>query len=68
MPRISINVASHQFNVDPSVKLVKQKRRKLGPERAKVECAPTTLLAGGFIREVKYLEWLANTVVVNKIK
>lgn len=35
MPGIDINIASHELNVDPTFKPVKQKRRKLGPERAK---------------------------------
>ena len=34
MPGIDINVTCHELNIDPTHKPVKQKRRKLGPERA----------------------------------
>ncbi|KAG7529698.1 Reverse transcriptase domain [Arabidopsis suecica] len=32
---ISLEVTSHELNVDPTYRPIKQKRRKLGPERAK---------------------------------
>lgn len=64
---ISIDVASHKLNVDPSFKPVKQKRRKLGPNRAKViNDEVERLLGAGSIREVQYTDWLANTIVVRK--
>ena len=67
MPGIRIDITSHQLNVDPSFKPVKQKRRKLGPDRAKVvNDEVDKLLSAGSIREVKYPDWLANTVVVKK--
>ena len=67
MPGIDLEIAAHQLNVDPSYKPVKQKRRKLGPERAKVVNEEVDrLLKSGLIREVKYPDWLANTVVVKK--
>ncbi|XP_013607919.1 PREDICTED: uncharacterized protein LOC106314623 [Brassica oleracea var. oleracea] len=47
MPGIDIKVTCHELNVDPTFK---QKRRKLGPERA----------------EVRYPDWLASPVVVYK--
>ncbi|XP_010424499.1 PREDICTED: uncharacterized protein LOC104709616 [Camelina sativa] len=51
----------------PTFRPVKQKRRKLGPERAEiVNKEVERLLKAGQIREVKYPEWLANTVVVKK--
>ncbi|XP_056864097.1 uncharacterized protein LOC130494630 [Raphanus sativus] len=34
MPGIDINITCHELNTDPTFKPVKQKRRKLGPERA----------------------------------
>jgi len=44
-----------------------QKRRKLGPERAKaVNDEVDLLLKIGSIREVKYPDWLANPVAVKK--
>jgi len=67
MPGIDINVASHDLNVDPTFKPIKQKRRKLGPERAKaVNDEVDKLLKIGSIREVQYPDWLANPVVVKK--
>lgn len=67
MPEIDINIASHEINVDPTFKHVKQKRRKLGPERAKaVNDEVERLLQVGSITEVKYPDWLANPVVVKK--
>jgi len=36
MVGIDPEVACHELNVDPTFKLVKQKRRKLGPERSKL--------------------------------
>ncbi|MBW1279428.1 hypothetical protein, partial [Escherichia coli] len=66
-PGIDISVASHELNVDPSFKPIKQKRRKLRPERAKaVNDEVERLLRVGSIREVKYPDWLANPVVVKK--
>jgi len=67
MTGISTEVISHELNVDPTFKPVKQKRRKLGPDRAEaVNVEVTRLLKAGLIREVKYPEWLANPVVVKK--
>ena len=67
MTRISTEVISHELNVGPTFKPVKQKRRKLGPDRAEaVNSEVVRLLEVGLIREVKYPEWLANLVVVKK--
>ncbi|KAG7583508.1 Ribonuclease H domain [Arabidopsis suecica] len=67
MPGIDPSVICHKLNVDPSFKPVKQKRRKLGVERAKaVNDEVDKLLKIGSIREVQYPEWVANTVVVKK--
>ncbi|CAL9227009.1 unnamed protein product, partial [Arabidopsis halleri] len=67
MPGIDPSVICHELNVDPSFKPVKQKRRKLGVERAKVvNDEVDKLLKIGSIREVQYPEWVANTVVVKK--
>ncbi|XP_010513345.1 PREDICTED: uncharacterized protein LOC104789325 [Camelina sativa] len=55
------------LNVDPTYKPIKEKRRKLGPERARaVKDEVDRLLKIGSIREVQYAEWLANPVVVKK--
>ncbi|KAG7533112.1 Ribonuclease H-like superfamily [Arabidopsis thaliana x Arabidopsis arenosa] len=67
MPGIDPSIICHKLNVDPSFKPVKQKRRKLGVERAKaVNDEVDKLLKIGSIREVQYPEWVGNTVVVKK--
>ncbi|XP_024009251.1 uncharacterized protein LOC112084363 [Eutrema salsugineum] len=67
MSGISIDVACHELNVDPTFKPIKQKRRKLGPERAKaVNDEVERLIKVGLIPEAKYPDWLANLVVVKK--
>jgi len=53
MPGIDPHIICHELNVDPSFKPVKQKRRKLGAERAKaVNDEVDKLLKTGSIREV----------------
>ncbi|KAG7552794.1 Retrotransposon gag domain [Arabidopsis thaliana x Arabidopsis arenosa] len=67
MTGIDTKVISHELNIDPIFKPVKQKRRKLGPDRAEaVNTEVQRLLDAGLIREVKYPDWLANPVVVKK--
>lgn len=64
---IDPSIICHELNVDPTYKQIKQKRRKLGPERAAaVNAEVERLTNAGSIREVKYPEWLANPVVVKK--
>ena len=67
MPGIDINITCHKLNVDPTFKPIKQKRLKLGPERAgAVNDKVEKLLKAGSIAEVRYRDWLANPVVVKK--
>ncbi|KAI3719985.1 hypothetical protein L6452_20892 [Arctium lappa] len=67
MVGIDPSIISHKLNVDPSFKPVQQKRRKFAPERNKViNDEVDNLLKTGKIREVKYPDWLANVVVVQK--
>ncbi|XP_013658896.1 uncharacterized protein LOC106363748 [Brassica napus] len=67
MPGIDIGITCHELNIDPTYRPVKQKRRKLGPERATaVNEEVERLLKVGSITEVRYLDWLANPVVVKK--
>ena len=59
--------ASHKLNVVSSARPVRQRVRRSHPDcnqiiQAKVD----NLLKVGFIREVKYPEWLANVVVASK--
>jgi len=67
MKGINPAITSHELNVDPTIKPIRQKRRKLGHDRSKaVNEEVERLLAAGSITEVRYPEWLANPVVVKK--
>ena len=67
MTRISPVHASHRLNVASSVKPVRQKVRRFHPDRHLfIQTEVDNLLQNGFIRAVKYPEWLANLVVVPK--
>ena len=67
MGGIDPTVITHRLNVSPSFKPVKQKRRSFAPERQKaINEEVDKLLQVGAIREVEYLEWLANVVLVKK--
>ncbi|XP_024016544.1 uncharacterized protein LOC112089913 [Eutrema salsugineum] len=67
MPGIDLPIACHELNIDPTYKPIKQKRRKLKPEKAQaVNYEVERLLKAGSITEVKYPDWLANLVVVKK--
>jgi hypothetical protein len=64
---VNRDVIEHSLNVDPSFRPRKQRLWKMSDD--KVEGARNEvkrLLSAGVIREVKYLEWLANTVMVKK--
>ncbi|XP_018479333.2 uncharacterized protein LOC108850265 [Raphanus sativus] len=67
MPGIDINITCHELNTDLTFKPIKQKRRKLGPERATaVNKEVEKLLKVGSITKVRYPDWLANPVVVKE--
>jgi hypothetical protein len=67
MPGIDPSIIVHQLNVDPSCRPVKQRRRTFAPERNQaITNEVQKLLKVGFIREVDYLEWLENVVLVKK--
>ena len=67
MVGISPTVASHRLNVLPTAKPVRQRVRRFHPDQHQIiQTEVDNLLALGFIREVKYPEWLANVVVVPK--
>ena len=60
-------IITYRLNVSPSFKPVKQKRRSLAPERQKaINEEVGKFFQAGAIREVEYLEWLANVVLVRK--
>jgi len=53
--------------MDPKVKPARQRRRKLNEERRLVvQEEAKKLLDAGHVRELQYLEWLANMVLVKK--
>ena len=67
MIRISPTHASHRLNVAPSAKPVRQKVRRFNPDRHLViQTEVDNLMRNGFIRAIKYPEWMANMVVVLK--
>ena len=67
MTGINLVRASHKLNVIPSTRPVRQKVRRFHPNSHQIIHAEVdNLLKEGFIREIKYTEWLANVVVVSK--
>jgi hypothetical protein len=64
---VNRDVIEHSLNVDPTVRPRKQKHRKMSDDKAKgARNKVKRLLSAGVIREVTYLEWLANIVMVKK--
>ena len=60
-------VITHRLNVNPFFKSVKQKRRSFALKRQKeINEEVGKLLQAKVIREVEYLEWLANVILVKK--
>ncbi|KAJ8648928.1 hypothetical protein MRB53_001951 [Persea americana] len=67
MPGIDLAIMCHKLNVDPNYKPVIQKARRTGvPQAEAVKEEVEKLLEAQVIKEVHYLQWLANTVVVKK--
>ena len=67
MPGINPNVITHRLNVYPSSKPVRQKKRVFAPKRDNaIKEEVQKLATTQFIREVYYLDWLANVVMVKK--
>ncbi|KAI3470756.1 hypothetical protein Pfo_027419 [Paulownia fortunei] len=66
---IDLGVAVHHLNIDPAYKPVKQKKRHFGPEKDNViQKEVKKLLEAGHIREIQFLEWLSNIILVPKIE
>jgi hypothetical protein len=64
---VNMDVIEHSLNVDPSFRPRKQRLRKMSDDKAEgARNEVKRLLSAGVIREVKYPEWLANTVMVKK--
>ena len=67
MPGIDPSIISHELNVNPCLRPIKQKRRIFAPERNNAIMEEVDkLLTTNFIREVFYPNWLANVVMVKK--
>jgi len=67
MTGISLEIACHALNINPSKVPVKQKKRSMGPERSvTLDEEIKNLLANDFIRESIYPDWIANPVLVKK--
>jgi len=67
MPGIDPDFLCHRLTMDPKVRPVRQRRSKFNEERRQVIKEETKkLLSVGHIREIQYLEWLANMVLVKK--
>lgn len=60
MPNIDSNVVCHQLALDPTVKMIAQRKRKV------VEYEFGKLTMTDFIKEIRYPTWLANIVMVKK--
>ena len=67
MPKVDPVFIVHKLNVDPSFSPKKQKPRRSAKEHVEaVKLEVKRLKDSGVIREIFFLEWLANTVVVKK--
>ncbi|XP_020963982.1 uncharacterized protein LOC110265362 [Arachis ipaensis] len=67
MPGIDPQLMSHHLAVKAEAKPVAQRRRKMSQERAEEVARQTaSFLEAGFIRELDYLTWLSNVVLVRK--
>ena len=67
MPGIDRKIIQHRFNVSLECKPVLQRRRIFASERNKaITKEVDKLLEAGFIREVFYLDWPKNMVMVKK--
>jgi hypothetical protein len=64
---VSRDVIDHWLQVSPSARPKKQKLHKMIEEKVKAAKAEVQrLLDAGFIREVKYLQWIANIIMARK--
>jgi hypothetical protein len=64
---VNKDVIEHSLNVDLAFRTRKQRLQKMSEDKAEgARNEVKRLLSAGVIREVKYPEWLANTVMVKK--
>ena len=67
MPGIDPSVITYRLNICLSFKPIQQKKRVFAPKRDDaIKEEVQKLMAGKFIREVYYPDWLANIVIVKK--
>ena len=67
MVGIDPTLASHKLNIIVTAKPVRQKIKRFHPDYHQIiQTKVDNLLSPGFIRELKYPEWLENVVVVLK--
>jgi len=65
---ISLKVIQHKLNVNPEKRPIQQRQWIFAPERNQaITDEVYKLLSVGFIREVYYLDWLANIVLMKKV-
>jgi hypothetical protein len=61
-------VNEHKLEIDQSIKPIMQKEKRYTPEkRRSIWQEVNHLLEARFIRQVDYLSWLANSVLVEKL-
>jgi hypothetical protein len=64
---VNRDVIEHSLNVDPAIRPMKKKLRKMSDDKAEgARNKVKRLLSAKVIRQVTYPEWLANTVMVKK--
>ena len=67
MPRIDPSIMVHRLNISAAFPPVCQKKRMFAHERAQAIAEEVhKLQEADFIREVYYLDWLANVVMIRK--
>jgi len=64
---VSRNIIEHKLDIDPKVRQKKQKLRKLAKDRVQAAKAKVQrLLDAKVIRELQFITWLGNIVMVKK--
>ena len=67
MTGIHPSITSHRLNILPTARPIRQRVKRFHLDKQKIIWNEIDkLLEAGFIREVDYLDWLANVVVVPK--
>ncbi|KAL0451532.1 UNVERIFIED_CONTAM: hypothetical protein Slati_1131300 [Sesamum latifolium] len=65
---IDPGVITHHLNLDLTIRLIKQKKRHFGLEKDKIiQEEVNKLLTARHIREIQFLKWLSNVVLVPKL-